>query len=136
MKSSIKTLAVWLIIGIIFIVLLTSIMENSGTRMSYSELLVYIDQERVAEIELASGGDRAYVTLRNETTQRQVNIPSLNSFVDRVNDHLAEGSFTLEERSESMFLVILRLLSPFGLIIIFFIFWLLFMNNAQGRRRR
>ncbi|MCL2383201.1 MAG: hypothetical protein FWC79_03440 [Oscillospiraceae bacterium] len=43
MNSSIKTLAVWLIIGIIFIVLLTAIMENTGTRMTYSELLVAIE---------------------------------------------------------------------------------------------
>ena len=39
MKNSIKTLAMWLIIGIIFIVLLTSILDNSDTKMTYAELI-------------------------------------------------------------------------------------------------
>jgi len=86
----------------------------------------------VEGIELTPGGNRAYVSLANDRAERRVNIPSLDSFMNRVSDSLADESFDLEERSESMFVTILRLLTPFGLIIIFFIFWFLFMNNSQG----
>ena len=37
LKNSIKTLAMWLIIGIIFIIVLSSIMENSSTKLKYKE---------------------------------------------------------------------------------------------------
>lgn len=54
MKNSIKTLAVWLIIGIIFIVLLTSIVGNSDTKLAYSELVAKIESGEVKEIEIDS----------------------------------------------------------------------------------
>lgn len=54
MKNSIKTLAVWLIIGIIFIVLLTSIVGNNDTKLAYSELVAKIESGDVREIEIDS----------------------------------------------------------------------------------
>ena len=47
LRSSLKTLAVWLIIGIIFIVLLTSILGNSDNKLSYSELLTKVEAGEV-----------------------------------------------------------------------------------------
>jgi len=134
-KSGIKTIAIWLIIGIIFILLLTSISDNSRTGWSYSEFLVAIETPGMIEtIELTPGGNRAYVTLAdtNDNVQRRVNIPDLGSLMYRISDYLVTDEITLEERSENIFVTILRILTPFGLIIIFFVFWLLFMNNSQG----
>ena len=45
MKNGIKTLAMWLIIGVIFIVVLTSIVENSETKLKYSDLIANINSE-------------------------------------------------------------------------------------------
>ena len=135
MKNGIKSLAVWLIIGIILIVVISSIMENSNLRMTYSELVENIEAGNVASIELSSGGDTATVTLNdNSKTQKQVNIPSLDSFISYTEDYLKEGRFTLEEDSESIWITILSLITPFGLLIIFFVFWFFMMNtgNSQG----
>ena len=44
MKSGIKTLAMWLIIGIIFVVLLTSILDNDNSKLAYSELIEKIEE--------------------------------------------------------------------------------------------
>lgn len=54
LKNSIKTLAVWLIIGIIFIVLLTSIVGNNDTKLAYSELVAKVEAGEVKEIEIDS----------------------------------------------------------------------------------
>ena len=59
MKSGIKTLAMWLIIGIIFVVLLTSILDNSNNRLAYSELIEEIEAGEVSEIEISSDGRTA-----------------------------------------------------------------------------
>ena len=133
MKKSLKTLAMWLILGIIFIVTVSSIMDNAQNKMTYSELMIAIESGKVKNIEISSDGEVGYVTLKeNEKIEKEVNIPSLDSFMDKVSPYLVEGSFTLEEASESMIITILSLLSPFGIVIIFFIFWFLLMGSNQG----
>ena len=125
MKNGLKTLAMWLIIGIIFIVVVSAVMENSETKMEYSELLVAINNGTVETIELNAKGDAAYVTLKNSNTQKEVNIPSLNSFMDEINEYLVAGNITLKQASESIFVTILGLLSPFAIIIVFLLFLLI-----------
>ena len=65
MKSKLKSFAVWLILGIIFIVLLSSIIDNTNTKMTYSELITKMELGEVKKIELSSDGESAYVTLKN-----------------------------------------------------------------------
>ncbi len=133
MKNSLKTLAMWLIIGVIFIVLITSILENSDRKMTYSELMTKIENAEVNNIELSSNGSEAYVTLKGSTTEKKVVIPSIDSFMDNINKHLVSGNIKLEEKSESMIMTVISLLSPFGILIVFLLFLMLFMNgNSQG----
>ena len=131
-NSGIKTLAMWLIIGIIFIVVISAIIENSETKMNYSELIIAIENDNVKNIEISSNSKTAYVDLKNTNIQKEVNIPSMDVFMDNVNEYLKSEKFTLEEKSESIIMSILSLLSPFAIAIVFFIFWFLLMNNSQG----
>ena len=64
MKKGIKTLAMWLIIGIIVIVLLSSIMENSNSKMTYSELITSMENKEVESVKISSSGDVASVKLQ------------------------------------------------------------------------
>ena len=135
MKNGIKSLAVWLIIGVILIVVISSIMENSNTKMTYSELIENIESGNVSSVELSAGGDSAKVTLNdNAKTQKQVNIPSLDSFVTYAEQYIKNGTLALEKESESIWITILSLITPFGLLVIFLIFWFIMMNpgNNQG----
>ena len=54
MKNSIKTLAMWLVIGIILIVLISSIIENTDNKLAYSDLIAKVESGDVKEITLAS----------------------------------------------------------------------------------
>ena len=72
LKSGIKTLAIWLILGFIFIGLLSAVFNNSDTKMSYSELLSRINTGDIKEIELSSDGKEAYVTTKNSNAEKQV----------------------------------------------------------------
>ena len=136
MKNGIKSLAIWLIIGIILIVLISAIVENSNTKMTYSDLIENIENTNISSIEINSSGNGATVTLPDKT-QKQVNIPSLDSFMDYVGEHMKLGELSVEKDSESIWITILSLISPFGLLIIFFIFWFVMMNpgnNAGGNK--
>ena len=132
MKNGLKTLAMWLVIGIIFMVIIVSIIDNSDTKMSYSDLLMKIESGEVTEMEIASDGKKALVTLKGNNSQKEVNIPNIQSFMDYAQEGLASGSFQLTEKSQSFAITLLSLLSPFGILIIFLVFWFLFMNNQQG----
>ena len=136
MKNSIKTLAMWLIIGIIVIVLITSILDNADTKMTYAELINKIETSEVTGIEVAYDGKSANVTLKSDPIKKEVNIPSLDSFMDYITDYLKAGNIEFEANSQSIFITILELLSPFGLLIIVLIFWFLTMNtSAQGNNK-
>ncbi len=132
MKNGIKTLAMWLIIGVIFIVVLSSIIENSDSKLKYSELITNINNGKVESIEIESDETRATVGLRDEKIKKEVNIPNMESFMNYIEDYLKDGTITLEEKSESIFITILSLLTPFGILIIFFIFWFFLMGGVNG----
>ena len=132
MKSGIKTLAMWLIIGIIFVVLLTSIVDSDNNKLAYSELLESIQAGEVSEIEISADGMSAEVKLKNENFIKQVNIPSIDNLMDNLQESMTAGSITVTEESESIWVFILSLLTPFGILIIFLIFWAIFMSGGQG----
>ncbi len=132
MKNGIKTLAMWLIIGVIFLVLLTTIVENSDSKLKYSELVSEINASNVEAIQVEANGKTATVTLKDDKIKKEVNIPNIESFMAYTEDYLKEGAFTLEEKSESIFVTVISLLTPFGLLIIFFIFWFFMMGGVAG----
>lgn len=132
MKSSLKTIGMWLIIGLICLVLISSILENAETKMTYDELMKEISNTRVEKIELSSNGKKAYVKIKNSNVEKEVNIPSLDAFMTAINDDLTEKTFTLEEKTQSIWITILSLLSPFAIVIVLLLFWFLMMGNSQG----
>ena len=132
MKSGIKTLAMWLIIGIIFVVLLTSILDNDSNKLAYSELIGKIESGEVSEIELSSDGTTAEVKLKDENFVKQVNIPSVDNLMENLQESMTTGNIRVTEESESIWMFVLSLLTPFGILIIFLIFWFLFMSGSQG----
>ena len=133
MKNGLKTLAMWLIIGIIFMGVLVAIIDNGDSKMSYSDLIMKIENGEVSGIEIQADGKKALVTLKGTAGQKVTNIPNMESFMSFAQEELAAGSFTLTEKSQSFAITLIGLLSPFGLLIIFLIFWFLFLNgNTQG----
>ena len=133
MKNGIKTLAMWLIIFIIFIVLISSIIDNSENKLAYSELLTKIEAGEVKEIEISADNSKANVKLKNQNVTKEVNIPNIENLMNVLEESMKAGTIKVTEKSESIFMAFLTLLTPFGILIIFFIFWFLFMNSStQG----
>ena len=132
MKNGLKTLAMWVILAIIFIVVLTSIIDNSESKLSYSELITKIEESEVTEIELSSNGSKANVKLKGDNTMKEVNIPSIDSFMEYSTEYLKAGNIKLIEKNESIFVTLLGLITPFGILIVFFVFWFFLMGGSQG----
>ena len=133
MKSGIKSLATWLIIGIIVIVLISAVMDNSSSKMTYSELISSIKDSEVASVEISSDGETAYVTMNDDETIREVNIPSMDSFITYCETYLENETFELEIESTSVWYTVLEFLMPLALIIIFLVFWFFMMSGNNGQ---
>ena len=142
MKNGIKTLATWLILGIIFIVILNSAFNNTETKMSYSELINNISNGQISKIRLDSSDSKAYVTLKGtenanntntaKNAEKEVVIPSIDAFMEEISDDIAGGELVLVQEEESIFITILSAFSPFIILIIFLVFWLVLMNPNQN----
>ncbi len=133
MKKGIKSLAMWLIIGIIFVVLISTILENSNLKMTYSELLTAIDSGEVEKVIISADETSATVKLKGDKIEKNVNIPSLDRFVEYTEEYIKTGAIELDEESESIWITIISLITPFGLLIIFFIFWFLMMGGSNNQ---
>ena len=133
MKNSLKTLAVWLIIGVILVVAISTILENSNTKLSYSDLIAKIDAGQVEKIELDAGGASATVKLKNDNIEKKVNVPSVDNLMENLQDNMKSASITVTEKSESALGIFLAYLTPIGIIVIFFIFWFVLMSGANSQ---
>ena len=130
MKNGIKTLATWLVLGLIFMTLLSAVVNNSDYKMSYSELLNKISTGEVSEVVISSDSKTARVMLKSaetgsdksETkiaTEKEVIIPSLDSFMEQVSDNIVSGQLVLTQEEESIVMAILGAFSPFIILIVF-----------------
>ena len=133
MKNSIKTLAVWLIIGIILIVAVTTILDNSNTKFAYSELIEAINAGQVEKIELSADGYSANIKLKNDNTTKNVNIPSVDNLMDNLQEEMQAGTIEVSEESESLWAIFLTFLTPIGIVIIFFIFLFFIMSGSNNQ---
>ncbi len=132
LKNGIKTLAVWLIIGVILIVGVTAIYDNSDRKFSYSELVSKIEAGQVSTIDINADGYSALVEFNDGTSQKKVNIPDLKSLMDNVQEPMKEGKITVEQESQSVWVTIFSVIAPLGLLVIFLIFWFISMGGRQS----
>ncbi len=133
MKNSLKTLAVWLIIGVILIVLISSILDNANTKLSYSELIAKIEADAVESIELEADGSAAIVKLKNDNVEKTVNIPSVDNLMQNLEETMKAGTVKVTEKSESVFMIFLTFLTPVGIVIIFLLFWFFIMSSGNAQ---
>ena len=132
LKNGIKTLAIGLIIGVILIVGVTAIYDNSDRKFTYSELVSKINAGQVSTIDINADGYSAMVEFNDGTSQKKVNIPDLKSFMDNVQEPMKEGKITVEQESQSVWVTIFSVIAPLGLLIIFLIFWFISMGGRQS----
>ena len=134
MKSGIKKVAMWLILLIIFIMIISAISGNLYKRMSYSELLKSINENKVEQIKILDDNKTAEVKLKGEEYTKNVTIPSLETFMDKINDNLVTEDIDLAQNEENKVLTVLEAFGPTILLMIFIFFiWVMFMNpNSQG----
>ena len=142
MKNGIKTLATWLILAIIFFVLISAAFNNPDTKMNYSELISKVKAGEVTEILISADKQIAEVTLKSSadtktSNVKEVAIPSLDNFMAQIDNEIVTETVEVSQEEESMLVTILSLFSPFVILIVFLLFWVLLMNpNQNGNKSK
>ena len=140
MKNGIKTLATWLILGIIFLSLLSAAFNNPDTKMNYSELISKIKAGEVSEVVISADRQTVEITLNSTSSAegkassniKKVAIPSLDNFMTQIEKEVTEGQIEIIQEEESILISILSVFSPFIILIVFLLFWVLLMNPNQN----
>ena len=135
MKNSIKTLAVWLIIGIILLFVIPAILNGSNTELTYSELLTKIEAGEVTDIEIEYGGESARVKLKNDSNIKNVNIPSVDNLMENLNESMQNNSINVVEADKSFLLIVSDLLLPISSILLLVLMAMLFLGGTGGQQK-
>ena len=139
MKSGFKTLATWLIIGLVILCALSGLLGMSDNKITYSELVTKISSGEITKIVISADGISvtAYSNGKDETKATKADIstssiPSIDSFMEQISENIVSGQIEVEQAEESFFVEILSLISPVLLLLIFLLFSFAIMNPNQG----
>ena len=135
MKNKIKTLAIWLVIGLILIVLISSISDNAIKKMAYSDLVTSIEAGQVEEITISSNGETAEVKLKDDNIKKEVNITSVDNLMTVLSEPMALGTIKVNQESGSWLTMFLIIVGIGGVVIIFFSFLFIVMSGNQGSKK-
>ena len=133
MKNSIKTLAAWLVIGIILLFIIPAILNGTNNELTYSELLSKIEAGEVTDIEIAYGGESARVKLKNDSNIKNVNIPSVDNLMENLNTSMTDNTINVTEADKSFWLIVSDLLLPISSIVLLVLMFMLFIGGPQSQ---
>ena len=133
MRNSIKTLAAWLVIGIILLFIIPAILNGTNKELTYSELLSKIEAGEVTDIEIAYGGESAKVKLKNDSNIKNVNIPSVDNLMENLNTSMNENTIKVIEADKSFWLIVSDLLLPISSIVLLVLMFMLFIGGPQSQ---
>ena len=135
MKNSIKTLAVWLIIGIILLFVIPAVLDTSRKELKYSELISKIDAGEVTDIEIEYGGESAKVKLKNDSNIKTVNIPSVENLMENLETSMKGNTINVVEADKSFLLIVSDLLLPISSVLLLVLMGMLFLGGPGGQQK-
>ena len=133
MRNSIKTLAAWLVIGIILLFIIPAILNGTNNELTYSELLSKIEAGEVTDIEIAYGGESARVKLKNKSNITNLNIPSVDNLMENLNTSMTDNTINVTEADKSFWLIVSDLLLPISSIVLLILMFMLFIGGPQSQ---
>jgi len=106
-------ITILLLVGGVF--LFMSYNKNKEDKdFAYTQLITSINEGTVEKIEMTEGSDTAKVKLVNEEKEKSVLIPSVDSFMDMVQEKVNSGSnIELIQKQRNVFVTILRTIVSF-----------------------
>lgn len=120
---------------VLFVVILGMVavysQKGNPAEMNYSELISNIQGNNIDSIILE--GNQATVILKNDLTKKNaVYIPDVSSFMNEVSEPLKANHINFKGQSPPSPPWWVAILPTIGLIVIFVLFWVFFLQQSQG----
>ena len=135
MKNGIKTLAIWLVIGVIILFVVPAVLDGTNKQMTYSELLSKIEAGEVTDISISYDGDSAKVKLKDDNSIKNVNLPGINNLLDNLNDSMKKNNVNVFREDESFLATIGDWILPVTSIVMLFVLMMLFLGGNQAGQK-
>ena len=132
-NNGLKTLVVWLIIGIILIFVVPSIINNTNNTLTYSELIDKVENNEVTDIQISYDGESASVKLKNDNSIKKVNIPNVENLLENLNSAMKSNSITVTSEDEPFINIVADLLLPVSSIILILLMLMMFSGTSQNQ---
>ena len=126
------------IVLFVIILFILAVVKSSDTpaELGYSDLLKNIKAKNVDTIILE--GDRAFVTfvknpyLEKKTDKYEVYIPDVGSFISEISEPMKNNELKFKGQAAPTAPWWISILPTIGLVIIFVLFWVFFLQQSQG----
>jgi len=135
LKNGIKTLAIWLVIGVIILFVVPAVLDGTNKQMTYSELLSKIEAGEVTDISISYDGDSAKVKLKDDNSIKNVNLPGINNLLDNLNDSMKENNVNVFREDESFLATVGDWILPVTSIVMLFVLMMLFLGGNQAGQK-
>ena len=136
-QNRIITILGSILIVILIVFLLINYNKNKEKdNFSYTQLLTHINDGTVERIEMIEGNDVAKVKLNNKDEDKMVLIPSVDSFIELVQEKINNGSkIELIKKETNVFVTILRTLVSFlPTIVLIVLVLMVFQMQGLGEK--
>ena len=137
-KSNIITIIMIISIIVIFSIfaLINYNKKKENDDFAYTQLITQINDGTVEKIEMTEGSDTAKIKLINEEEEKNVLIPSVDSFIELVQEKVNNGSkIELIQKETNVFVTILRtLLSFLPTIVLVALVLMVFQMQGLGEK--
>ena len=122
------------VVGVLFFINFNK--ENEDKNMPYTELLTKINEGSVEKIEMTEGSETAKVKLINEDEEKKVLIPSVDSFIDLVQNKSDSGiKINLIQKERNILMSIFRTIISFlPTIILIVLVLMIFKMQGLGEK--
>ena len=135
MKNGIKTLAIWLVLGVIILFVVPAVLDGTNKQMTYSELLSKIEAGEVTDISISYDGDSAKVKLKDDNSIKNVNLPGIINLLDNLNDSMKENNVNVFREDESFLATVGDWILPVTSIVMLFVLMMLFLGGNQAGQK-
>ncbi len=126
-----KGLSFYIVLFVIILFIL--IMYQGGEKpqpMDYTNLMQQIIAGNVDRITLE--GNQATVILKGSANKNVLFIPDMNTFIVKIHNYIEKGEIILDPKPERSAPWWVAILPTVGLVVIFILFWVFFLQQSQG----
>ncbi|NLL06644.1 MAG: ATP-dependent metallopeptidase FtsH/Yme1/Tma family protein [Clostridiaceae bacterium] len=129
-----KNISIYIVLFVIILLFVAVVTNNAGPEVkSYSYLLQQAQNKNVKEIKLE--GNKADVALISGEKGKDkciVYIPNIESLMSELQEPIRANEIEFKFEPEPTVPWWLAIIPPFGLILIFVLFWVFFLQQSQG----